>query len=57
MYFLKKKFKKLNIIEWKMLKTEIKNYDIIINATSLGLKNGQDFDFDFETIKIKFNLY
>ena len=32
-----------------MLKTEIKNFDIIINATSLGLKNGEDFDFDFET--------
>ena len=49
--FLKKKFKKLNIIEWKMLKTEIKNFDIILNATSLGLKNGEDFDFDFETNK------
>ena len=49
--FLKKKFKKLNIIEWKMLKAEIKNFDIILNATSLGLKNGEDFDFDFETNK------
>ena len=49
--FLKKKFKKLNIIQWKMLKTEIKNFDIIVNATSLGLKNGKDFDFDFETNK------
>ena len=49
--FLKKKFKKLNIIEWKMLKTEIKNFDIIVNATSLGLKNGEDFDFEFETNK------
>ena len=29
-----------------MLKTEIKNFDIIINATSLGLKNGNDFDVD-----------
>ena len=25
-----------------------KNYDIIINATSLGLKNGQDFNFNFD---------
>ena len=24
---------------------------MIINATSLGLKNGQDFDFDFEKCK------
>ena len=49
--FLKKKFKILNIIDWGNLKNEIKNYDIIINATSLGLKNGQDFDFNFEKTK------
>jgi len=49
--FLKKKFKNLNIIEWKTMKTEIKNFDIIVNATSLGLKNEEDFDFDFETNK------
>ena len=36
---------------WKDLQTEIGNYDIIINATSLGLKNGQDFDFDFDKCK------
>ncbi len=50
-FFLKKKFKYLNIIEWENLKNELKNYDIIINATSLGLKNGQDFDFKFENTK------
>ena len=49
--FLKKKFSFLNIIEWKNIKDELKNFDIIINATSLGLKNGDDFDFDFEKIK------
>lgn len=49
--FLKKKFKNLNIIDWGNLKDEIKNFDIIINATSLGLKNGQDFDFNFENTK------
>jgi len=49
--FLKKKFKNLNIIEWQNLKEELKNYDIIINATSLGLKNGKDFDFDFVNTK------
>ena len=48
-FFLKKKFTNLNIINWENLKIEIKNFDVIINATSLGLKNGQDFDFDFET--------
>mgnify|MGYP001307715339 CR=1 FL=1 len=49
--FLKKKFNSLKVLEWKNLKGEIKNYDIIINATSLGLKNGKDFDFDFEPFK------
>ena len=45
--FLKKKYNFLNIISWEHLKSEIKNFDIIINATSLGLKNGEDFNFDF----------
>ena len=49
--FLKKKFNFLNVLDWKNIKQEIKNYDIIVNATSLGLKDGQDFDFNFESIK------
>ena len=49
--FLKKKFSFLNIIEWEFLKEEISNFDIIINATSLGLKNGQEFEFNFENVK------
>ena len=49
--FLKKKFNFLNIIPWSDLKSEIKNFDIIINATSLGLKNGDDFNFNFENTK------
>ena len=34
-------------------KNELKNFDIIINATSLGLKNGEDFEFEFEEVKQK----
>ena len=49
--FLKKKFNFLNIISWSNLKSEIKNFDIIINATSLGLKNGDDFNFHFSNTK------
>ena len=49
--FLKKKFKFLTIISWADLKSEIKNFDIIINATSLGLKNGDDFNFNFSNTK------
>ncbi len=49
--FLKKKFNNLNILSWKNLESEIKNFDIIINATSLGLKNGEEFNFDFSETK------
>ena len=50
--FLKKKFKFLNILQWDKLKYEIANFDIIINATSLGLKNSNDFDFNFLNKKV-----
>ena len=49
--FLKKKFNFLNIIPWIKLESEIKNFDIIINATSLGLKSGEDFNFNFSGTK------
>ena len=49
--FLKKRFSYLNIVPWKDLKDEIKKFDIIINATSLGLKNQDDFDFNFSKTK------
>ena len=49
--FLKKKFNYLNILPWSSLEDEIKNFDIIINATSLGLKEGDDFNFKFSNTK------
>ena len=49
--FLKKKFQNLNIVDWNNIEGELKNYDIIVNATSLGLKDGEDFKFNFENIK------
>ena len=49
--FLKKKFNFLNILPWENLKEEIKNFDIIINATSLGLKDGDDLNFNFSNTK------
>ena len=49
--FLKKKFNFLNILEWESLKQEIKKFDIIINATSLGLKNNSDFESNFDDVK------
>ena len=49
--FLKKKFNNVTILPWDNLETEIKNFDIIVNATSLGLKNGDDFNFNFSKTK------
>ena len=49
--FLKKKFSFLNILEWDNLGEAIKEFDIIINATSLGLKNNPDFEIKFENVK------
>ena len=40
-----------NILAWNNLENELKNFDIIINATSLGLKDGQDFVFNFAKTK------
>ena len=51
MFFSRKKFNYLNILPWDTLKNEIKNFDIIINATSLGLKDGDNFDFNFLNTK------
>ena len=49
--FLKKKFTYLNVVSWDNLKSEVKNFDIIINATSLGMKDGEDFNFKFVNTK------
>ena len=48
--FLKKKFNFLNIISWADLKSEIKNFDIIINATSLGLNQNDEINLDFTNV-------
>ena len=50
-FFLKKKFKILDIVEWKNLKEEFDKFDIVINATSLGLKDNQDFNITFDKFK------
>ena len=49
--FLKNKFKNLKIVDWFNIQEKLINFDIIINATSLGLKNGKDFDFNFDPVK------
>ncbi len=49
--FLKKRFNFLEVLEWKSLKEAVTKFDIIINATSIGLKNGKEFEFDFYNVK------
>ena len=44
---LKIQFNKINIVRWG----EVPDFDMIINATSLGLKNGNDFNFNFSNTK------
>ena len=43
---LKKLFKDLNIVEWGTLP----NFDMIINATSLGLKENDEFELNFNDV-------
>ncbi len=49
--FLGKKFNLFNVLKWDNLKDELNNFDIIINATSLGLKNNEDFKISFNNVK------
>ncbi len=50
-FFLKKKFTFLDILSWDDFENEIEKYQILINATSLGLKNGEEFNFSFKNLK------
>ena len=49
--FLKKRFPSLKLLKWEDYHKSIKDYDIIINATSLGLKNGENFNQLFGSCK------
>ncbi len=49
--FLKKKFKNLNLIKWNDFADNINKFDIVINATSLGLNSSEEFTNDFSNSK------
>ena len=49
--FLKNNFKRLNIINWNDFSKNLKKFDIIINATSLGLNMDDEFEKDFSNFK------
>ena len=48
---IKKKFSFIEVIEWKNIERVAEKMDIIINTTSLGLKNGNNFEQDFKNVK------
>ncbi|MDB9760974.1 shikimate dehydrogenase [Pelagibacteraceae bacterium] len=54
---IKNKFPFIKIIEWNNMELEVENMDIIINATSLGLKGGEDFKEEFKTTKSSLIYY
>ena len=49
--FLKKNFKILKTIDWNDFSKDLNKFDIIINATSLGLKANDEFKSDFSNFK------
>ncbi len=49
--FLKKKFNSINVIKWDECSKEFDKFDIVINATSLGLQTNDQFNIDFKTYK------
>tara|TARA_B100000886_G_C20423654_1_gene492840 strand:+ start:3423 stop:4250 length:828 start_codon:yes stop_codon:yes gene_type:complete len=49
--FLQKQFPTLNLIKWEEYERNLEKFDVIINATSLGLKGGEEFKSSFNNIK------
>ncbi len=49
--FLKKNFKEINLLRWNDFPRVLNKFDIIINATSLGLKTSDNFENDFNNFK------
>ena len=49
--FLKKKFKEINLLKWDDFSQKLKDFDIIINATSIGLGQSVEFENDFSKFK------
>ena len=49
--FLKKKFKEINLIKWENYPEELNKFDILINATSLGLIPGEEPKIELYDLK------
>ena len=49
--FLQKKFPHIKVIKWDDHITKFNNFDIVVNATNLGLKGGEEFKNLFNDVK------
>ena len=54
---IKKKFPYVEIVDWKNIEEVAENMDVIINATSLGLKSLNNFEQKFKRIKLNLVYY
>ena len=54
---IKNIFSFIKIIQWENIEAEAINADVVINATSLGLKNGNNFKQEFKTTKSNLIYY
>ncbi len=48
---IKKRFPFIEIIKWENVDAKVKNMSIIVNATSLGLKDNSNFKQEFKSIR------
>ena len=54
---IKKRFSFIEVIDWENIEAKAENMDILINATSLGLKDGCNFDQEFKITKPNLVFY
>ena len=54
---IKERFPSVTVVKWENIEIKAKDVDIIINTTSLGLKDGSDFTQEFKTIKSNLVYY
>ena len=54
---IKERFPSVTVVKWENIEIKAKDVDIIINTTSLGLKDGSDFTQEFKIIKSNLVYY
>lgn len=54
---VKRMFPFIKLMNWKNIEKDLENIDIIINATSLGLKGGEDYKQEFKNTKNNLIFY